>query len=319
MKTIQHVLAAALVAAAAPFAQAADYPSKQITLIVGAPPGGPFDLTARLLGDKLKDRFNQPVVIENRPGVAGQVAFEAINKAPPDGYTIAMGATGLIILKFMLKSYTIDPVDGYTHIVNISGAPLVLTVNAAQPYKTLAEFLSYAKANPGKVNFGTLGGALDLDIGIFQSLTGTKLTTVQYKGTAAQQQAVATGEVGAAFDNFLAAKPFVEAGKTRVLAVVHSKRFPMFGDIPAIGEQVPNFEGTVNWFSVIGPPKMPREIVTTLNQALNAVIQSPDLKKRLNDGGQEVLGGTPEALRTLVARETERMTRAAKLVGMQPQ
>lgn len=317
-KLMASLMAGAALTAALP-ASAQQFPNRQITILVGAPPGGPFDLTARLIGDKLNAQFKVPVVIDNRPGVGGQLSFEALRKSPADGYTLAMGATGLIVLKFMLKSYTLDPVNDFTHIIQVSGAPLVLTANAQQPYKTLAEFISYAKANPGKINFGTLGAALDMDIGVFEQLTGIKLTTVQYKGTAAEQQAVAAGEIGAAFDNFLAAQPFVQAGKTRVLAVVHSKRFPMFGDIPAIGEQVPGFEGTVNWFSVVGPPGMPRDVVMSLNQAINAGIRQPDLKKRLNDGGQEVVGGTPEAIRDLVARETERMTRAAKLIGMQPQ
>jgi len=300
-------------------AAAADYPTKQISLIVGAPPGGPFDLTARLIGDKLNAQFKQAIVIENRPGASGVVGFQAINKAAPDGYTIGMGATGLITLKFMLAAYNVDPVTGYTHIVEVSAAPLVVTVNAAQPYKSLAELIAYLKANPGKVNFGALPGAVAMDVSTFASMLGTTVNPIPYAGSAAQQQAIATGELPVAFDNFLIAKPFVDSGKTRLLGVVSSKRFPMFGDLPAIAEQVPGYEGTVNWFSVIGPPGMQNDVVTTLNRAINTAIREPDLRKRLMDGGQEVVGGSSEELRALVARETERMTKAAKQLGMQPQ
>ena len=312
--TIAVAVAAALLAATTARAQE----NRRLQLIVGVSAGGPVDTVTRMVADKLKDSLNQVVVVENRLGGGTQVSLEAARNAPPDGRLLTVATTGMVALKFVSKAYTLDPLKDFTHIIQLTTGPLLLVANVQQPYRNLSEFIAYARANPG-MNFATAGGTLDLDILTLASMGNFKVTLIPYKGSAPQQVALIANEVGVALDAYLIAKPNIDAGRIRILGVGTPKRFPLHPDSPAIAEVVPGFEASTNWFGIVGPPGMAPELVARFNDAMAAIIKSPDIRKRLNDWGLDAVGGTPAEFRSLVTRDLERMGKAAALSGLQPQ
>ncbi len=321
MRASMNVLSVFVLVAVAGVAPvlAQDFPNKRITLVIGVTPGGPQDTVARLVSDRMKDSLGVPIVVENRPGVGGVLAFEAVRVAQPDGYTLTVSHSGIASAKFLVKSFTADPVKDFTHIGQMTMVPLALVVNAAAPYKTLAEFLAYARANPGKINMGNLSGQYALDIALLQSMANIDVTAVMYAGTAQLEPALASNEVTVAMDIYSGAKPFAEQGRTRFIGVGSLKRFGLLPDIPAIAEAVPGYEATTTWHGLSGPAGIPPAVAARLGNAMRAALQSPDLRKRLNDAGFEVIGGSAEELRGLIGRDLERAGNAAKLAGVKPQ
>jgi tripartite-type tricarboxylate transporter receptor subunit TctC len=313
------VLVSGLVMVDAALAQ--NFPSRRITFFVGYAPGGTADTAARLVAEGMKDNLGQAIVIENRPAAGGQVAFEAIKNAPADGYTIGLGTVGLTTLKFFSKDYTIDPLKDFTYLGNgvSSLKGLALVASAGAPYKTLAEFLAYARANPGKVNFGSYGSSGVLEDGSFTHAAGIEVTLVRYNGNSPMETALAAGEVGAAIDSISSAKATLDSGRTRLLAVASRERDADYPNVPTFLEakvpyEVPNF-----WLGVIGPAGMPPEVVKRLNEAIYAAGRQPELAKRLVGFAMRPSPSSPDEFRSLVAREDERLTTIAKQIGMKPQ
>lgn len=299
------------------FAQ--DYPNKGIRVAVGATPGGPLDTVMRLVGDRMKDSLGQPILVDNRPGAGGVISFDLVRAAAPDGYTLLMSNAGLTAAKFIMKAFTADALNDFTHIGQMTNIPMMFVVNAGSPYKSVTDFLSFARAHPGKINMGSLSGHFAMDIALLQSLARIQVTTVQYGGTAQQQLALLGSVIDVALDPYSGAKPGVDQGKTRFLALAGAKRFALAPEIAAVAEFVPGFEGSDNWFGLAGPAGLPPPIVARLNASLRGAILAPDIKKRLNDIGFDVIAGSPEDVRGMIARDLERMAKAAALAGIKPQ
>jgi tripartite-type tricarboxylate transporter receptor subunit TctC len=302
-------------------AAAQDFPARRITLLVGYAAGGPTDVVARVVADKLGSRVHQPVVVENRIGGGPLLSFESVKAAQADGYTLAMATAGLVSLKFTSKAYTLDPLKDFSYVIQLTAEqyPLLLLSSAGAPFKTLADFIAYARSSPGKINFGSAGTSLDLDIGLLASMASFKVTVVPYKGSSPQQFALATGEVDAAIDGYGLSKANLEAGKIRLLAVGSPQRIPPFPDTPAIAEAVPGYVTSRGWLGIIGPAGLPSDILARLNEGFRAAVRDPDQHSRLNTVGVEPVGGTPAEFRTWVERELDRLGQAANVIGMKPQ
>lgn len=316
---IRFAACIALFAAEVLSAGAQEYPNKGIRVAVGATPGGPLDTVMRLVGDRMKDTLGQPILVDNRPGAGGMISFDVVRSAPPDGYTLLMSHPGLSAAKFMFKAFTADPMKDFTHIGLMTTIPIVVAVNADSPYKSMAEFLAFAKANPGKITMGSLTGPYVMDVALLQALAGIQVTTVQYQGTAQQQVALAAGQIAAATDPYAGAKGFAEQGKTRLIGVGTPKRFGLIPEVPAIAELVPGYEANSNFFGLSGPAGLPPGIVAKLSASLRAALNAPDIKKRLNGIGFDVIASGPEEFREFLARDIERTGKAAALAGITPQ
>jgi len=301
---------------------AQDWPSHRITLLVGYAAGGPVDIAARLFAERLRDSLGQPVVVENRIGGGPLLSFESVRNAAPDGYTLAVATPGIATLKFTSKAYTLDPLKDFTYIAHITGnlRPPMLIGSTKAPFQTLAEFVAYARANPGKVSFGTAGTSFEVEIGKMSQIGNFKVTLIPYKGSAPQEVDLAAGEISAALDGYEVAKPNIDAGKTRVLGVGSRERAPELRDVPAIGEVLPGYEMFTNWFGLVGPPGMQPELVNRINEAVAVVLKRSDLPAKL-----EVMGLKPapptsaQAFRAMVLSDYDRFGKAAASIGLQPQ
>jgi tripartite-type tricarboxylate transporter receptor subunit TctC len=301
---------------------AQDYPSRRITLLVGYSAGGPVDVSARLLAERLRERLKQPVIVENRIGGGPQLSFESTKNAAPDGYTLAIATPGLVTLKLTSLAYTLDPLKDFSHIAHLIGNIYhqMLIGSTAAPYRTLQEFVAYARANPGKISFGTAGTSLEMEIGRMASIGNFKVTLIPYKGSAPQQLALAAGEIGAALDGYGVAKPNIDAGKARVLGVGSRERVAELPGVPSISEVLPGYEVFTNWFGLIGPANMPPELVARINESVGEVLREPDMPARLAPMGlKPVPPSSPQAFRALVAADVENYSKAAALIGLRPQ
>jgi tripartite-type tricarboxylate transporter receptor subunit TctC len=294
-------------------ARAEDYPSRPVRWIVCFAAGGPNDVTARLIGQYLSEYLGQNFVIENRVGAGGNVGMEIALKAPPDGYTIAFTGPNNAINATLYEKLAFDfirdsvPVAGTMQLTN------VLEVNLDLPVKNVAEFIDYAKANPGKVNYATggVGTSLHMCGELLKSMAGIDLVHVPYRGTAPALTDLLAGRVQALFDNIPGAMGQIKGGKLRPLGVTAAKRVAALPDVPAIGETVPGYEADV-WYGISVPRGTPPEIVAKLNSAVNAVLANPKLKARMQELGGEPMPMTPEGFGKLVADETQKWAKVIR-------
>jgi tripartite-type tricarboxylate transporter receptor subunit TctC len=279
------------------------------------------DVSGRLLAERLASVLGQPVIVENRAGAGGLLSFTAASEARPDGYLLAVATPATIALKVTSKAYTIDPVRDLTYVTRyVTGThPLLLVAPTGAPYKTLSDFVSYARAHPGTVNFGSPGGQPDLDIASFAHAGGFKVTLVRYKGAAPIQQAIASGEAGAAIDAIGGAQANLDSNRARILAVTGPKRDPGFPNVPAISEAVSGFSIPPTWFGVIGPANMPAATVSSLGTAIKTAMSQPDLPSRLAAIGYKPDVDGPESFRAFAIAELDRLVTTAKLIGMEPE
>ena len=313
-------LVAAFMLAQNAFAQ--DYPSKRITFLVGYGAGGAIiDVPVRVLADKLERRFGQPFTVEYRPGAQSQIAFEALHNAPPDGYTLGFATIGLLTLPLNVKNYTLDPIKDLTPVglFVASSQPIVLVASAKAPFKTMAELISYAKANPGRLTVGAVGTSMEMEAAMLAHRGTYKSTTVPYKGTAQMDTDLATGDLATALSAYASEKANIDAGRAIMLAVGSSKRDPQFPNVPAISEAIPGHEITSFWFGISAPPKTPAAIVNRLNEAMNAAMREPDVAPAVGKVGLKTLGGSPAEFSAFLTREKARFTEAAGLIGLKPQ
>ena len=288
-------LAAALLAASA--AATAQYPAKSIRLIVGFPPGGSADPTTRIIGAALAEQMGQPVIVENRPGADSAIAAEQVSKLPADGYTLMFasnsGMTAAVALK---KAPTYDPLTDFTPVSMVGRATVIFYVHPGVPAKTLAEFVAYAKANPGKLNYGT-GNPLSIlyNVQLMQA-TGIDMLHVPYKGEGPLNPDILTGRVHSSFLSTGTAVSYAKEGRLRALAVLLPRRTPLLPDVPTIDEAGVPQVTVRQWAGVFGPPKMPRDIVERLNKEVNAALKRPEILEKLQSYGYAAEGSTPEGL-----------------------
>lgn len=297
-------------------ASAQTYPGKPVRWIVPFQPGGTTDIIARLVGQKLSESWNQPVVIENRPGASGAIGTQAGAKAAPDGYTLTFAYNGNMTMNpNLIRKLPYDPVKDFSHVSMIVGSPFVLVVNPQVPAQSLQELIALAKASPGKLNFAVGGGAGQLSVELFKAMAGIDMLNIAYKGNAPSLNAVLAGEASVMFETTTAALPHVKTGKLRALGVTTAKRSPLLPDVPAIAEAVPGYSVNL-WFGASVPAGTPKEIVDQLNADMARVARMPDLKEKFASLGLDLLGGTPEQTTAAIKAEIDtwaRVVRDAKI------
>jgi tripartite-type tricarboxylate transporter receptor subunit TctC len=305
MKLILTSLFAALsMLSSAAFAQ--DYPNRPIKLIVPFPPAGGTDNVARLFVQEVSQRLGQTIVIENRAGAAGVIGADLAAKAEPDGYTLLMTTNSTHVIGPLLNPKTpYSPVKSFTPIVYLVHSPSIMIVPLSSKANTVAEFIALAKANPGKLNYGSagIGGIPHLSGERFQALSGTKMTHVPYKGTALAIPDLLAGRLDVIFDSFSSGYPHVRDGKARALGVSSAERSPLVPNLPAISEQLPGFV-SLTWFGVLGPAGLPAPIVDKVNAAFNAALSNPKTREQLAGMGIDAVGGTPAEFVKRMADDT---------------
>ena len=307
--------AAALCAASGVHAQA--YPNRPVKVVVPFATAAASDIIARSLSDRLTQAMGQPFVVENRPGAGGTIGSEFVAKAPPDGYTLLISTAALPISASAYAGLKYDSA-AFASVTVLTHSPLGFAANLNFAPKTVREFIDYAKANPGKVNFGSLGN------GTSHHLTGEKLKLdagismqhIPYKGSAAAHTDLMGGQIQVMFDNLVALMPHFKSGKLRPLAVTSLKRHPLLPEVPSLSEAgVRDFEA-VAWFGVLAPPGTPRDIVTKLNTELVKVLAIPEVRQRLIEGGSEVIGNSPEAADKFLQSEIARWGAVVKAANI---
>ena len=292
-----RLLALLLIGSSTGVALAQTYPVKPVRIIVAFAPGTTSDILGRMFADKLTQAVGQPFIVENRTGAGGTIGAEAVAKAAPDGYTLLLSTAALPVSVHVYPSLRYDTAKDFASVTVISHSPLLLAANLDFAPKSLQELITYARANPGRVSFGSAG------IGTSHHLTGEKLKLdtgidmvhVPYKGSGPAHIDLMGGQIHLMFDNIVALIPLVKSGKVRALAVSSAKRHTLLPDVPSIQEGgVRGFE-TVAWFGLLAPAATPRDIVNRLNAEVVKAIQLPDVRQRLLDGGSDIIFGTPEA------------------------
>jgi tripartite-type tricarboxylate transporter receptor subunit TctC len=290
-------IALALVLAAAAGATVAQYPVKPIRLIVGFPPGGSADPTTRIMGAALAEQMGQPVVVENRPGADSAIAAEQVTRLPADGYTLMFASNSAMTAAVALrKQAPYDPLADFTPISMVGRATVFLYVHPAVPASTLKEFVEYARANPGKLNYGT-GNPLSILYNVqLMASTGISMVHVPYKGEGPLNPDILAGRVQSSFLSTGTAVSYAKDGRLRPLAVLLERRSPLLPDVPTITEAGVPAVTVRQWAGMFGPPKMPREIVERLNKEINAALKRPDVLEKLQGYGYAAEGSTPERL-----------------------
>jgi tripartite-type tricarboxylate transporter receptor subunit TctC len=322
VKALWKAAGAALAVACSSAAFAQNYPVKPVRIMVGYTPGGGVDTTARMVGQALGELWGSPVLIDNRPGAAGNVATEVTAKAPPDGYTLVLcniGSHAVTPARFA-KKLTYDPIRDFAFPSMIGGVPNLFMVHPSMPAKTLKQFIAYAKANPGKVNYGSsgVGASPHLSIELLRLMTGINIVHVPYKGASGALTDVMSGHIEASVGN-LAGAPLAAAknGRVRALGITSAKRNAQLPDVPTFAEAgVPGYDVT-GWYGICTQSKVPQPILNKLTADLHKVLAGP-LKAKLEEQGVEVTPTTPEQFAAHVKSEIEKWTKvvvAAKLEG----
>jgi len=287
----------ALLASTTAIAQPAAYPTKPIRIVVAYTPAGATDILARTIGQKLTEAWAQAVIIDNRPGANGNIGTEYAAKATPDGYTLLMVTAGTHgINPGLYRKLGFDAVKDFAPVSLVAMVPNVFVVNNAVPTKDLKEFIAYAKANQGKLNYGSPGNGstAHLSMELFKSMTGIQMVHVPYKGSAGVLADLIGGQIVVTMDNMPPYVPQVKAGKIRALAVSPARRSPALPDVPTVAEAgVPGYDSGA-WFGLVAPANTPKDLVAKLSREIARILKLPDVSARLADLGAESVGGTPE-------------------------
>jgi tripartite-type tricarboxylate transporter receptor subunit TctC len=313
-----RILVLALISLVCPPAFAQTFPTKPIQIIVPLAPGGGTDLLARVIADKLRDKFGQPVTVENRSGAAGNIGADAVFKAAPDGHTLLFTQPApLVVNKALYGKLTFEP-EQFVPIALVSIQDIMLAVNPKVPASTLPELIAYAKANPGKLNFGSsgAGSAPHLAAELFGSMAGVKMVHVPYKGSGESQAATLAGHVDLTFFAFSTALRHTKAGKLRAIAVGGTRRNPQAPDVPSISEVLPGYSAA-SWTAFIAPPNTPAPVAQTLASAISEIVRMPDVQKRLVDAGDEPADMTPAEMAAFLREERQRWGTLIKDLGIE--
>jgi tripartite-type tricarboxylate transporter receptor subunit TctC len=314
------VLAALTLLAASPaFAQT--YPDKPIRILVGFAAGGPADITARLIGDRLSEAWGKPVIVENITGAAGNLATDRVAKSAPDGYTLLAAASATIVTNPSLYvKLPFDPVKDLAPITQAAYTPNILAVHPDVPVRTVQELVAYARANPGTVTFGSAGAGTSQHLAgeLFKTMAGIDIQHVPYRGIAAVMPDLIAGRLTMAFGNISAVLPFVRDGKLRPLAVSSTRRYASVPDLPTMIEAgFPDFDSTA-WFGLMAPAGTPPAIIDRLHRESVRILSLPDVRKRFEDLGIEVIGNTPAEFAAAIAAETPQWAKVIRDAGIKP-
>ena len=295
------------------------YPAKPITLIIPFPPGGSTDIVGRIAADGMARELGQPFVVDNRGGAGGAIGAKAIAEAAPDGYTLGIATISTHVVNPIVHTdLRYDPLKDFSFVSQIAAVPNVVSIHPSVPAKDMAEFIAYAKKNPGRLNFGTPGiGSLGHLIGeTFKYSAKVDMTHVPYRGAGPALNDALAGQVQVLFDNLPSSLPHIQAGKLRALAVASEKRVPSLPDVPTFAETGHPLVNDPSWFGLIGPARLSPETVSRLHAALVATLKRPEVQKRLADAASLPVGNSPDAFRKVVADaldNTRKVVREANL------
>jgi tripartite-type tricarboxylate transporter receptor subunit TctC len=318
-KFLQLAAGAAVLPALSRLAHAQAYPTRPLRMIIGYPPGGSADITARLTGQWLSEKLGQPVVIESRPGAATNLATEAVVRAAPDGYTLLLVAPANAINATLYDKLNFDFLRDIAPVAGIIRFPNVVVVNPSLPIKTIPELIAYAKANPGKLNMASSGNGSTIHMSgeLFKMLTGINMIHVPYRGGAPALTDLMGGQVHVMFDNVPTAAPHIKAGKLRGLAVTSIEPSEVLPDLPTVAQFLPGYEASA-WYGLGMPKGTPGEIIETVNRAMNAVLADPKAQARFAELGASLLPGSSADWGKLLADETEKWGKVVKFAGAKP-
>lgn len=302
-------------------AAAADYPSKPVRWVVPFPPGASNDIIARLVGQKLSDAWGQQFVIDNRPGAGGSLGADTVAKAAPDGYTLLLANPGPNINNPLMRKDTPYRVGDFAPIVFIGYAPLIIVANPKFPPNSARELVDYAKAHPGKVNWGSSGNGSSLHVGLalFQAATGVNVVHVPYKGAAPALTDVVGGQINLMYTTSVSGEAHIKSGRVKVLGNAGTKRQAVLPNVPTLAEQGIRGAEAIVWFGAAAPAKTPRAIVDKLSREINRVLETSDAKTRLGQLGLEVAGGSSADFDQFMKKEAERLGGLIKAGAVRPE
>jgi len=299
-------------------AAAQEWPAKPVRIIVPFPPGGSADLLPRAVAEKLAAKWGQPVVVENRPGAAGNIGADAVFRADPDGYTLLSSPPPPLVINKLLYPKLSYDADDFVPITVIGAIPNVLLVNPRVPVNSVQELIAYARANPGKLNYASQGGGTTshLTAELFKSMAGgLDITHIPYKGTAPALTDLLAGQVDMMCDNLGVSLPHVRSGRLKALAVASRRRFPGLPEVPALAETLPGFEATA-WFGIVAPPNTSAAIADRVALGVQEALKLPDVRKRLADLSAEPLGYGPAETAAFMRQEVARWGAVIRTAGV---
>ena len=315
---MRFLVAVLLLAAGAAFAQA-PYPTKPVRVIVPFAPGGGTDVMSRAVSQRLTEKLGATFIVDNRAGANGIIGVETAVKSAPDGYTLVAISNSHTVNVSIYKKIPYDLVRDLAPITEFTTQPFALVINPSVPAKNMKELIAYAKANPGKLNYGSSGqgGISHLSGALFGSIAGIDINHVAYKGGTPAMIDVISGQIQMLFSTLLQANPHIKAGKLRVLAVTTLKRSAVAPELPTMNESgVPGYDVS-QWFGLTAPAKTPRAIVTKLNGEIVKILQEPEMKARIAADGAEPVGGTPEEFGAHIKRDIAKWAKVVKQIGLQ--
>jgi tripartite-type tricarboxylate transporter receptor subunit TctC len=293
------------------------WPSKPVHYVVPFPPAGATDITARIMADKIGGPLGQPVIVENRPGAAGNVGTEYVAKAAPDGYTILQLTVAQSISQTLYKKLNYNLERDLAPVAMVALVPNVMEVNPSVPAKSVAEFIALAKSKPGKINFASSGSGTSIHMSaeMFMMITGVKMLHVPYKGSGPALADLIGGQVDVMFDNLTSSIGFIRSGKLRALAITSATRYPELPDLPTMQEAgVPGYEATA-WFGIVAPRGVPRDVVMRINGEINKALAQPDVREKLAQQGAIARAWTPEQFGDFIHNEIVKWAKVVKASG----
>ena len=304
--------------AVVPAAQAQAWPAKPIRMVVPYPPGGPTDIVARVVGQKLSERLGQPVVVDNRPGAGGNIGADAVAKSAPDGYTMLVATTAHAINMTLFARPGYHTRTDFAPVSMLTSGPLVLVTAPSTPVHNVAELIAMARANPGKVTFASSGNgqSTHLSAELFDSMAGIRMTHVPYKGSSQAVQALLGNQVDLVFENSVAAMPMIQSGKFRALATTGARRAAELPDVPTMAESGLNGYEIVSWQAIFAPAGTPRPIVDKLSTEIGKIIRQPEVRAKLASMGVEPSGAGPTELGNFQKSEVAKWANLIKVANI---
>jgi tripartite-type tricarboxylate transporter receptor subunit TctC len=301
-------------------ARAQTYPTKPVRIVVGFAAGGVTDIVARLIGQWLSERLGQQFIIDNRPGAGSNIATESVVRSAPDGYTLLLVGPAAAINATLYPKLSFNFIRDIAPIASIYNAPLVMEVNPSLPYKTVPEFIAYAKANPGKINFASSGSGTSSHVTgeLFKRAAGVNMQHVPYRGAAPALTDLLGGQVQAMFDNVSSSIEHIRGGRLRALAVTTTTRWDGLPDVPTVAESVPGFEAS-GWQGIVAPKNTSVGIIGRLNSEINLGLADPTIKARIADLGSTVFSSSPGAFARFIADETEKWGKVIRAANIKAQ
>jgi tripartite-type tricarboxylate transporter receptor subunit TctC len=310
-------LAVLLIASAISCAHAADFPTRAVRLLVGFPPGGPIDIQARLIAQKLGERLKQPVVVDNRPGADGVLATNAVATAEPDGHTLILVSIGFATVPSLNHKLPYDPAKDFTPVIYTAAGAMVLVANPAVQAHSVKELLQLARSRPGEINYASagIGSSNHLGVALLAEAAGVRMTHVPYKGAAPATTDLLSGHVQVMLNPISNALPHMQSGRLRALGVSTAKRTAAAPDVPSIAETVPGFDVTL-WSGILAPSRTPADVVDLLNREIGAILSSDELRVSLAKYGFEPVGGSPRDFGRFVQAELKKWAEVVRDAGI---